>query len=79
MEEELSDIDVFEEENEDDGSDEDLEPKDDRHSSVDDDQIPITAGNPSYYDSPSTSKQRRRNILKQQPRIIAAPEHEDYC
>jgi len=76
LEEELSDTDVFEEENEDDGSDEDLEPNDDHHISVDDVQIAITAGNATYYDSPSPSKQTR-NILAQQPRIIAAPEHED--
>jgi len=79
LEVELSDIDVFEEENENDGSDEDQEPNDDHYSSIDDDQIAITAGNATYYDSPSSSKQRRRNILTQQPRIIAAPEVEDYC
>jgi len=64
---------VFEKENEDAGSDEDLELNDYHHSSVDDDQIAITAGNATYYDSPSPSMQRRRNILTQQPRIIAAP------
>ena len=73
--EELSDIDVYEEESEDDFSDEDQDPIDD-NASLDDDQVGITAGNATYYENPFPRRLRRRNILTQQPRIIAAPEHE---
>jgi len=78
LQDEVSDIDVFEEENEDDGSDEDLDLNDNHHSTVDDDQMAIATGNATCYDSPSPSRQRR-NLLTQQPRIIAVLEHEDYC
>ena len=73
--EELSDIDVYEEESEDDFSDEDQDPIDD-NASLDDDQVGITAGNATYYENRFPRRLRRRNILTQQPRIIAAPEHE---
>ena len=72
--EELSDIDVYEEESEDDFSDEDQDPIHD-NASLDDDQVGITAGNATYYENP-IPRRLRRNILTQQPRIIAAPEHE---
>ena len=75
LEEELSDIDVFEEENEDAGSDEYQEPNDNDGSSEDDAQVAITAGNATYYNNPFPSRLRRRNMMTQQPRIIAAPEH----
>ena len=75
LEEELSDIDVFEEENEDAGSDEYQEPNDNDGSSEDDAQVAITAGNAMYYNNPFPSRLRRRNMMTQQPRIIAAPEH----
>ena len=76
LQEELSDIDVFEEENEDAGSDEYQEPNDNDCNSEDEAQVAITAGNAKYYNNPFPSRLRRRNILTQQPRIIAAPEHE---
>ena len=75
LEEELSDIDVFEEENEDAGNDEYQEPNDNDGSSEDEAQVAITAGNATYYNNPFPSSLRRRNILTQQPRIIAALEH----
>ena len=64
LKEELPDIDVFEEENEDAGS------------SEDEAQVAITAGNATYYNNPFPKRLRSRNILAQQPRIIAAPKHE---
>ena len=76
MEEELSDIEVFEEENEDARSDEYQELNDNNDSSEDEAQVAITAGNATYYNNPFPSRLRRRNILTQQPRIIATPEHE---
>ena len=76
LEEELSDIEVFEEENEDASSDEYQELNDNNDSSEDEAQVAITAGNATYYNNPFPSRLRRRNILTQQPRIIAAPEHE---
>ena len=76
LEEELSDIEVFEEENEDASSDEYQELNDNNDSSEDEAQVAITAGNATYYNNPFPSRLRRRNILTQKPRIIAAPEHE---
>ena len=76
LEEELFDIEVFEEENEDVCSDENQELNDNNDSSEDEAQVAITAGNATYYSNPFPSRLRRRNILTQQPRIIAAPEHE---
>ena len=76
LEEELSDIEVFEEENEDASSDEYQELNDNNDSSEDEAQVAITAGNTTYYNNPFPSRLRRRNILTQQPRIIAAPDHE---
>ena len=76
LEEELLDIEVFEEENEDASSDEYQELNDNNDSSEDEAQVAITAGNATYYNNPFPSRLRRRNILTQQPRIIAAPEHE---
>ena len=73
---ELSYIDVFEEENEDAVSDEYQELNVNDGSSEDEAQIAITAGNATYYNNPFPSRLRSRNILAQQPRIIAAPEHE---
>ena len=75
LEEKLSDIDVFEEENEDADSDEYQEPNDDDKSSEDEAQVAITAGNAMYYNNPLPSRLRRKNMMTQQPRIIAAPEH----
>ena len=75
LEEKLSDIDVFEKENEDAGSEECQEPNDDDDSSEDEAQVAITAGNATYYNNPFPSRLRRRNMMTQQPRIIAAPEH----
>ena len=75
LEEELSDIDVFEEENEDAGSDEYQEPNDNDGSSEDEAQVAITAGNTTYYNNLFPSRLRSRNIMAQQPRIIAAPKH----
>ena len=75
LEEKLSDIDVFEEENEDVGSDEYQEPNDNDGSSEGEAQVAITAGNATYCNNPFSSRLRRRNIMTQQPRIIAAPEH----
>ena len=76
LEEKLSDIEVIEEENEDASSDEYQELNDNNDSSEDEAQVTITAGNATYYNNPFPSRIRRRNILTQQPRIIAAPEHE---
>ena len=73
LQEKLSDLDVFEEENEDAGRDEYQEPNDDDGSSEDEAQVAITAGNATYYNNPFPSKLRRNMIT--QPRIIAAPEH----
>ena len=75
LQEKLSDTDVFEEENEDAGSDEYQEPNDDDGSSEDEAQVATTAGNATYYNNPFSSKLRRKNMMTQQPRIIAAPEH----
>ena len=75
LEEELSDIDMFKEENEDARSDEYQEPNDDDGSSEDEAQVAITAGNATYYNNSFSSRLRRRNMMAQQPRIIAAPEH----
>ena len=80
LEEKLSDIDVFEEENEDAGSDEYQKFNDDDGSSEDEAQVAITAGNATYYNNPFPSMLRRRNMMTQQSRIIAAPEHKvDSC
>ena len=79
LKEELSDIDVFEEENEDAGSDKYQEPNDNDGSSEDEAQVAITAGNATYYKNPFPRWLRSRNILTQQPRIIAAPKHEVYA
>ena len=76
FEEELSDIEVFEEENEDASSDEYKELNDNNDSSEDEAQVAVTAGNATYYNNPFPSRLRRRNMLTQQPRIIAAHEHE---
>ena len=76
VQEQLSDIDEYEEETEDDGNNEDQDPNDDEASSEDEDQVAITAGNAKYYDTAFLSRLRRRNILTQQPRIIASPENE---
>ena len=76
LEEELSDIDVFEEENEDGVSDEYQEPIDNDGSSEDEAQVAITAGNATYYNNPFPSRLRSGNILAQQPQIFAAPKHE---
>ena len=65
LEEELSDIDVFEEENEDAGSDEYQKPNNSDGSSEDEAQVAITAGNATYYNNPFPSRLRRRNILTQ--------------
>ena len=75
LEEKLSDIEVFEEENEDVGSDEYQEPNDDDGSLEDEAQVATTAGNGTYYNNPFPSRLRRRSIMTQQHRIIAAPEH----
>ena len=69
LEEELSDINVFEEENEDAGSDEYQEPNDNDGSSEDENQVAMTAGKTTYYNNSFFSRLRRRNILTQQPRI----------
>ena len=74
LEEELSDIDVFEEENEDAGSDEYQEPNDNDGSSGDEAQVAITARNATYYNNPFPTRFRSR--LTQQPQIVAAPKHE---
>ena len=66
---------MFEKENEDAGSDEYQEPNDNDGSSEDEAQVAITAKNATYYDNSFPSRLRRKNILTQQPRIIAAPEH----
>ncbi|CAK8689019.1 unnamed protein product [Clavelina lepadiformis] len=68
-EEELSDIDVFEEEIEDDetGSDADQESND--GSLEDEDLVPITAGNATYYANTFPGKLRRRNILMLLPEL----------
>ena len=71
----LSDIDVFEEENVDTGSDKYQELNDDDGSSEDEAQVAITAENATYYNNPFPSRFRRRNLMTQQPRIIAALEH----
>ena len=76
MQEQLSDIDVYEEETEDDGNNENQDPNDDEASSADEDQVATTAGNATYYDTAFPSKLRKQNILTQQPRIIAFPENE---
>ena len=75
LQEKLSDTDVFEEEKEDAGSGEYQEPNDDDGSSEDEAEVAITAGNATYDNNPFSSRLRRRNIMTQQPRIIAAPEH----
>ena len=76
MQEQLSDIDVFEEETEDDGNNEDQDSNDDETNSEDEDQVAITAGNATYYDTAFPNRLRRPNILTQQPRITASPENE---
>ena len=76
LEEELSDIEVFEEENKDAGSYEYQKHHDNDGSLEDEAQVAITAGNATYYNNPFPSRLRRRNILTYQPRIIAAPKHE---
>ena len=53
LKEELSDIDMLEEENEHAGSDEYQEPDDNDGSSEDEAQVAITAGNATYYNNPS--------------------------
>ena len=45
-------------------------------SSEDEVQVAITAGNATYYNNTFPSRLRRRNILTQQFRITAAPQHE---
>ena len=69
---------MFEEENEDAGSDEYQEPNDNDGSSEDEAQAAITAGNGKkiiiIIFFPAGSEEG--NILTQQPRIIAAPERE---
>ena len=75
LEEKLSDIDTFEEENEDAGSDEYQEPNDNDGSSKDEAQVAITAGNATYYNNSFPSRLRGRNMMTQQSRTIAAPEH----
>ena len=67
LEEELSDIEVFEEENEDASSDEYQKLNDNNDSSEDEAHVAITAGNATYYNNPFSSSLRRRNILTQQP------------
>ena len=74
LEEELFDIDVFEEENEDAGSDEYQEPNDNDDSSEDEPQVAITAGNATYYNN--LFPRRFRSRLTQQPRVIAVSKHE---
>ena len=44
-------------------------------SSEDEAQVVITAGNATFYDNPFLSSLRRRNILTQQSRIVAAAAH----
>ena len=66
MQEQLSDIDVYEDETEDDGNNKDQDPNDDEASSEDEDQVAITAGNATYYDTAFPSRLRRQNILTQQ-------------
>ena len=63
MQEQLSDI----EETKDDGNNEDQDPNDDEASSEDEDQVAITVGNATYYDTAFPSRLRRQNILTQQP------------
>ena len=67
MLEQLSDIDVYEEKTDDDAS------------SEDEDQVAITAENATYYDTAFPSRLRRRNILIQQPQIMASPENDVDC
>ena len=76
LEEELSDIEVFEEENEDAGSYEYQKHNHNDGSLEDEAQVAITAGNATYYNNPFPSRLRRRNILTYQPRILGAPKHE---
>ena len=67
---------MYEVETEDDGNNEDQDPYDDEASSEDEDQVAITTGNATYYDTAFPGRLRRRNILTQRPRIIASPENE---
>ena len=59
-----------------DGSDEDQKFNEDDCSSEDKARVAITAGNATYYDNPFPSRLNRKNILTQEPRVIAASEHE---
>ena len=58
-------MDVYEDETEDDGNNEDQDPNDDEASSEDEDQVVITAGNATYHDTAFPNRLRRRNILTQ--------------
>ena len=70
LDEKLFDIDVFEEENKDAGSDEYQEHNDDDGSSEDEAQVAITAGNATYYNNPFPNTLRRRNMMTQQPQLL---------
>ena len=59
----LSDIDVYEEETEDDGNNENQDPNDNEAGSEDEDQVAITAGNATYYDTAFPSRLRRPDII----------------
>ena len=63
MEEELSDIDVLEEENEDACSNEYQEPNDNDGSSQDEAQVAITAGNATYHDNPFSQQAQKKKYI----------------
>ena len=59
MEEEICDIDLFEEESEDEETSSDMDQKTGDGSLEDEDQVPITAGNATYYAIPFPGRLRR--------------------
>ena len=63
LEEELSDIDVFEEENKDAGSNEYQEPNDNDGSSQDEAQLAMTAGNVTYYNNPFSQQAQKKKYI----------------
>ena len=76
MEEEICDIDVFEEESEDEETSSDIDQETNGGSSENEDQVPTTADSVTYYVIPFPGRLRRRNMLTQQLRIDAALEYE---
>ena len=70
LEEEICDINVFEEENEDEKTSSDMDQETDCDSS---EEVPITVGNATYYAIPFPGRLRRRHILTPQSLIDAAP------